>query len=451
VFLEVTTRSEKSVSNLFYYAQRVVLCPISPLFNENTRELTGEFTRALKFIFRKNDLDRDLVLNDFEMLTLNNSVFLNEKLDLLGLKALKEMIHDQCEDGVTEQGVTFSGFVHLNRLMVNRQKVATCWMMLRHYGFDDSLELKLEIDLDPGLAYELSASAETFLLSLFQQYARGEALKYVEVREICSTLPCPPWAYGSSSDSAWLSFAKRVEVKEQHSMEMTSWLALWHSLVLDSPDIVLRSLAYLGYSSPLKRAVEVLSPKNLLQKSRRKMLVVYVVGASAVGKSCLLNSFIRKSFSTAHKPISEAWQAAGYEDGRVLVMKEFPESETKQLWQSLDRCDLVLMLTDNSDRADRYLQGLMLPETTPRMLVQTKCDDISRPPPQFVSTLRRRPDQLFTLVLTKAVSPWTALTEEGLKLLSNEEDRTGSWKFVGVITLTLVVGAFVWMRYLRPR
>mmetsp|Transcript_25465 Transcript_25465/g.44302 ORF Transcript_25465/g.44302 Transcript_25465/m.44302 type:complete len:491 (+) Transcript_25465:517-1989(+) len=449
VVFEVTSKSPKLISNLFYYAQRVVLCPVSPLFDESERELTPQFRRALKYIFRKADVDRDFVLNDQEMLALNNSVFQNEQLDSSSLESLKLMIRDQCEDGVTEHGITYKGFLHLNQMIILRQKVATCWTMLKYYGFDDKLELSTSIELDPNLEYVLSLSAEAYLTSLYYQHSHNDCLRYDEVREICSTLASPPWNSAHASESAWASYNKLVEVTDQNGLDLSSWQALWHSLMLDFPFVVLKSLLYLGYPQNLKRAVEVLQKKDLLQKSSRKVMCVNVVGASGVGKSSLIDSFIRKPFQTTHIVTTTPRYTAGFEDNRILVLKEFPEADGKLAEQG--RCDLVLMLTDNTDQAEAYLRDLAFSETTPKMMVQTKLDDVPKLTCNFISVLKKRPDVLFTQVVAKAVSPWTALSDEGLRMISNKGSEGSSFKLIGLITLSIVVGAFVWIRYLRPR
>ncbi|XP_022856207.1 mitochondrial Rho GTPase 1-like [Olea europaea var. sylvestris] len=72
-FREIETCIECSAANLlqipevFYYAQKAVLHPTAPLFDQETQALKPRCMRALKRIFVLFDLDMDSALNDEEL------------------------------------------------------------------------------------------------------------------------------------------------------------------------------------------------------------------------------------------------------------------------------------------------------------------------------------------------------------------------------------------------
>jgi len=55
------------VAEVFYYAQKAILHPTAPLFDQETQTLKPRCVRALKRIFILCDHDRDGTLNDVEL------------------------------------------------------------------------------------------------------------------------------------------------------------------------------------------------------------------------------------------------------------------------------------------------------------------------------------------------------------------------------------------------
>lgn len=55
------------IADVFYYAQKAVLHPTAPLFDQETRTLKPRCVRALKRIFMLCDRDKDGALNDAEL------------------------------------------------------------------------------------------------------------------------------------------------------------------------------------------------------------------------------------------------------------------------------------------------------------------------------------------------------------------------------------------------
>lgn len=66
-FILVIMFSLLKVPEVFYYAQKAVLHPTAPLFDQETQTLKPRCVRALKRIFILCDHDRDGALSDAEL------------------------------------------------------------------------------------------------------------------------------------------------------------------------------------------------------------------------------------------------------------------------------------------------------------------------------------------------------------------------------------------------
>jgi hypothetical protein len=58
------------------------------------------------------------------------------------LHALLQALMERSPDSVTTQGVTRSGFMQLQAMMIQQQRLDICWTMLRSFGYNRQLHLK---------------------------------------------------------------------------------------------------------------------------------------------------------------------------------------------------------------------------------------------------------------------------------------------------------------------
>lgn len=65
--IECSALKQVQIADVFYYAQKAVLHPTAPLFDQETRTLKPRCVRALKRIFMLCDRDKDGALNDAEL------------------------------------------------------------------------------------------------------------------------------------------------------------------------------------------------------------------------------------------------------------------------------------------------------------------------------------------------------------------------------------------------
>ena len=66
------------IREVFYYAQKAVVYPVAPLYNNNDAVLTEQFQVALWRIFRIFDVDRDGYLSDDELALFQSIVIFRE-------------------------------------------------------------------------------------------------------------------------------------------------------------------------------------------------------------------------------------------------------------------------------------------------------------------------------------------------------------------------------------
>lgn len=287
VFIECSAKTLLNLPEVYYHIQRVVLYPTEPLYDHDSRELTPKFEKALTLIFRLADKDKDFLLSDRELADVHSVVY-NIQLNSSDIDRIKEVLRQQCEEGVTEAGINLHGFYHLLKMTIQRIKINVCWNMLKYFGFNDDLELSVnyEVEKKPGQSVELSRQAIEFLVDMFNQYSHQGVLTYDDLREIFATVFSPPWAPNRRDEQAWLNIDKHVETTAEAGLTIQSWLALWHLLTMLDYKNSLKYLVYIGYNLPLDSALQVTRSrdKDILGVVRRKVYCGFVIGYPGVGK-----------------------------------------------------------------------------------------------------------------------------------------------------------------------
>lgn len=132
--MEISAKNRAYVPELFQAAQRAALYPSAALYDSVNRELKLDYKVALKTIFRLCDRDKDSLLNDHEFNAIQGEVF-NRYLESTELGRVREVLKEQYPEGVSEQGIKLEGFIELQKMMIQRQKVDVCWKLLRHFSF----------------------------------------------------------------------------------------------------------------------------------------------------------------------------------------------------------------------------------------------------------------------------------------------------------------------------
>ncbi|CEJ03380.1 Putative Mitochondrial Rho GTPase 1 [Rhizopus microsporus] len=139
--VECSAKQLLNVSEVFYFAQKAVLHPTAPLYDSREHVLKPQCVEALKRIFKLCDTDKDDVLNDDELNEFQRKCF-NAPLQPQELEGVKDVVREHEPKGVSEAGLTETGFIFLHSLFIQRGRLETTWTVLRKFGYGDDLDLR---------------------------------------------------------------------------------------------------------------------------------------------------------------------------------------------------------------------------------------------------------------------------------------------------------------------
>ncbi|KAM0071668.1 putative small GTPase, EF-hand domain pair, EF hand associated, type-1, EF hand associated, type-2 [Helianthus debilis subsp. tardiflorus] len=363
-FKEIETCIECSAANLvevaevFYYAQKAVLHPTAPLFDQESQTLKPRCIRALKRIFILSDHDKDSALNDNELNQFQVKCF-SAPLQPNETEDVKRVVKDNLPQGINHHGLTLDGFLYLHSLFIAKGRLETTWTVLREFGYNDDLELRKEnlpvpSEKAPDQSVELTSIAVDFLKGVFSlnDSNKDGALQDFEVDELFSTAPESPWDDDPYKDS--------IERTEQGDINLSGFLSQWALMTLLDPPQSLAYLIYLGYTGDLAKAIRVTRKRSVdfrKQHTDRQVFQCFVFGPKHAGKSALLTSFVERPFldnynltSGQSYTVNTVDQPRGMK--KTLILHEVQECDVKILLSSNDSlaaCDVAVFVYDSSD------------------------------------------------------------------------------------------------------
>ncbi|WOG83693.1 hypothetical protein DCAR_0102870 [Daucus carota subsp. sativus] len=363
-FREIETCIECSAANLvqvpevFYYAQRAVLHPTAPLFDQETQTLKPRCVRALKRIFILCDGDEDDALNDAELNDFQVKCF-NAPLQPAEIVGVKKVVQEKVPEGVNDFGLTLTGFLFLHALFIEKGRLETIWTVLRKFGYNDEIKLRDEyisipLKRAPDQSVELTGEAMEFLKGVFSMFDNDNdgALRYSELDDLFSTAPESPWEESPYKDA--------VERTALDHLSLSGFLSEWDFMTLVDPARSLANLIYLGYNGDPASALHLTQRRLLDRKKKqteRNVFKCLVFGPKKAGKTALLNSFIGRPYSEHYFPTSAGSYAVNRVDRlrgnkKTLILQEIPEDGAKKFLssrESLAATDVAVFLYDSSD------------------------------------------------------------------------------------------------------
>lgn len=141
--IQCSAKTLNNIPEVFYYAQKSVLYPTGPLFNQDTQKLTIECIKSLVRIFRLCDYDNDNLLNDNELKEFQLKCF-GINLNVNSLQEVKDLLKNTTSDGedlLINNEITLSGFLHLHLLFVKKGRQETTWTVLKKFGYCRNLSM----------------------------------------------------------------------------------------------------------------------------------------------------------------------------------------------------------------------------------------------------------------------------------------------------------------------
>jgi len=493
-FREIETCIECSSANLvqvpevFYFAQKAVLHPTAPLFDQETQALKPRCVRALKRIFILCDHDMDGALNDAELNDFQVKCF-NAPLQPAEIVGVKRVVQEQLPEGVNALGLTLTGFLFLHALFIEKGRLETTWTVLRKFGYDDDIKLRgdqlaVPSRKAPDQSVELTSEAVEFLEGVFSLFDTDKdgALRHSELEDLFSTAPESPWDEAPYKDAAERTLLGAIS--------LSSFLSQWAFMTLRDPAQSLANLIYIGYTSDPASAFRVTSRRladRKKQQTDRNVFQCFVFGPKNAGKTALLKSFLGRPFSDnststtkEHYAVNDVDQLVGTK--KTLILREIPEDGVKKLLsnkESLAACDVAVFVFDSSDeyslkRASELLmevarQGEESGFGVPSLLIAAKndlnpypmavkdsakiCQGIGIGAPIHLSVKERDLNSVFIRIVNAASHPHLSVpeTEIGRTKKHYRQLVNRSLVLVSVGTAVAVVGLAAYRAYAARR
>ncbi|XP_062143938.1 mitochondrial Rho GTPase 2 [Alnus glutinosa] len=362
-FREIETCIECSAATLiqvpeaFYYAQKAVLHPTSPLFDQENQCLKDRCARALRRIFILCDHDMDGALNDSELNEFQVKCF-NAPLQPAEIVGVKRVVQEKIPAGVNDLGLTLTGFLFLHALFIEKSRIETTWAVLRKFGYNDDLKLMddfLPVPSKhvPDQSVELTSEALEFLNGVFRLFDSDNdgALQPTELDELFCTAPESPWGEAPYKDAA--------ERTARGDTSLNAFLSQWALMTALDPRLSLANLVYIGYGGDPASALHITRRRSVdckKQRSERNVLQCFVFGPKSAGKSSLLNSLLGRPFSKINSTDGERYAANVVDklggSKKTLILREIPEDGVKKFLSNkefLAACDVAVFVYDSSD------------------------------------------------------------------------------------------------------
>ncbi|XP_037946265.1 mitochondrial Rho GTPase-like [Teleopsis dalmanni] len=417
--VECSAKTLQNVAQLFYFAQKAVLNPTTPLYTID-QQLTPACGRALRRIFEICDIDGDNLLDDYEINFFQEYCF-GSPLQQIALNKVKTLIKQKISNGISNDSITCDGFLFMHCLFIESGRVETTWAVLRRFGYNEQLEIRKEyshpvLKIPPGSNTELSEKGEQFLTGLFGRYDRDKdgALSEEEHRKLFSICPTPPWSFLSD-------IKKSCPTNEQGLVTLRGWMSRWALLTFIDFRKTLEYLAYLGFivheNCKLVSGILVIHENlNILRRqSFRTVYTCHVIGSRGAGKTSLCRAFVtentsnlfNKEYRTNIVHYVNFIQLYGQE--KHLVMREIlVNNSLDPLQPQWVNCDVACLVYDSSNpRSFEYIARIYIKyyaeSKIPVMIVGTKSDLVERQqdyilqPAEFCQKYKLQPPYLFSL------------------------------------------------------
>ncbi|KAK2640454.1 hypothetical protein Ddye_028249 [Dipteronia dyeriana] len=356
--IECSALKQIQIPEVFYYAQKAVLHPTGPLFDQESQALKPRCVRALKRIFILCDLDRDGALSDAELNDFQVKCF-NSPLQPSEIVGVKRVVQEKLREGVNERGLTLAGFLFLHALFIEKGRLETTWTVLRKFGYNNDIKLADELipsasfKRAPDQSVELTNETVELLRGIFELFDvdNDNTLRPIEVDDLFSTAPECPWDEAPYKDAP--------EKTALNGLSLDGFLSQWALMTLLDPARSVENLIYTGYPGDPSVATRVTRRRRLdrkKQQSERNVFQCFVFGPKHAGKSALLNSFIGRPFSDDYNSTTEERYSVNVvEHGgirKTLVLREIPEDGVGKLLSNkepLAACDIAVFVHDSSD------------------------------------------------------------------------------------------------------
>jgi Ca2+-binding EF-hand superfamily protein len=143
--IQCSAKTLKNVPEVFYYAQKSVLYPTTPVYDVDNQKLTPLAIKCFSRIFKLCDNDNNGLLDDDELNEFQLKCF-GVRLNSSSLQEVKSLLNMNNNANVNENlvnnEITLNGFLFLNGLFFKKGRHETSWTILKKFGYDRNLSVR---------------------------------------------------------------------------------------------------------------------------------------------------------------------------------------------------------------------------------------------------------------------------------------------------------------------
>jgi Ca2+-binding EF-hand superfamily protein len=367
--------------------QKTVLYPTGPLLDCSKNELTEQFKRALKLVFRRVDRDKDFYLSAEEVRNMQLEIFGHE-IDFEGIEMIFKSIQELCFDGVSKKGLNFQGFCAMQIMMIHKLNADACWKILFFFGIGYDFRIHFDLEEVMSKSCNFTKDALVFLVTLFDQFCCEGWLGKNEVLRIFDT--CSQTPKNKEIKKIFIEFKDRVEINEE-KINLSSWLSYWVLLSHENKAICAEFLLMLAFPKP--------ASDLFLSSPNRTVKSAFITGFNSVGKSWALNTLIKRK-TKDYLPTSRLKSVCNTTVqneipwlNEFLILTEIPLIEAETTINSLNLSETLIVLTNEDPESQKFSEkmnlkrfpNLLILENQARRLESSFLQSIFQDLPKFIS------------------------------------------------------------------
>ncbi|KAL4095533.1 hypothetical protein PRIC1_008907 [Phytophthora ramorum] len=384
--VECSAKNFTQVAQAFFLAQKAVLYPVAPLYNEKKRQLQPKCLKAIKRTFRLYNRDRSGILTREELNEYQYDCF-GVRLLSTEIDTLMEYLSSEVPSGVApdRSGLFVEGFIYLWWLFIDRNRPESGWQVLRSLGYNNDLHLEIppeRLQLPPyeeDQSAQLTSQAAEFLTNLFRQFDANKDNNIAEneveaIFSICED-ESAPWTTCSAISSPLLY--ERTMVDGKPTLSLAAWLACWSFVVQENPQKLLETLFYLGYNDKVFPAIELVKSRSLTRKAiqiDRNVVSCYIFGSPESGKEHFLRTFVgeKEGISADEEQfiLRGIGAVADRDTTKYLFITEALSDDEIEM-----KADVLLLVLNPEDEPSKlFVEELdkKLPASIPRVVISYK-------------------------------------------------------------------------------
>lgn len=337
--IQCSARTGQNVAEVFWFARRLHIYPVSPLYDVAKKELTEGCNYALRRVFRMCQKNREPgevkdVLTDDDLKAFQVTVF-KQQLSDKELEQVKQMVKDSAEQsglGMANaftndeaQDMTLLGFHQMQKVFLQKGRTELVWQMLWEYGYDRELQLEptaynSAVETKPGDELQLSAVGRAQLKRWFLLHDdNGDG--YLDKNELQNFFGPMGASHPFATENDYTNSVVLCPVSNKGSLSLPGFMARWEFAVSTAPLQAMRWLAILGTSNPAEFVARV----KRRRRDKRTLLRCLLLDRDAVapGGNKLMSSLDCGPITASTKK-GGAKQAPERRVGVVIVPAEDP-------------------------------------------------------------------------------------------------------------------------------